>query len=225
MNFQGDGRLSLKEKLERRFMPEPNPGCWIWLSALNDRGYGQFSKKHAHRVTYETFVGPIPEGLVLDHLCRVPCCVNPAHLEPVTHKENILRGVGIAAVNATKTQCKNGHELSGENLGTQGGGKHRRCLLCQEAAISRWKAQGSERRLTKQDRLVLAELAGLENPVSSTVLAERCNLRTYSPRETAARHAIRLASLGLAEKLGTTREPQWQITDAGRSALHSIRED
>jgi HNH endonuclease len=69
--------------------------CWLWTAATN-YGYGVFRidrrSIYAHRYAYELLVGPIPDGLQLDHLCRVPPCVNPTHLEPVTHRENILRG-------------------------------------------------------------------------------------------------------------------------------------
>lgn len=70
--------------------------CWVWVARMNRNGYGRIhhdgNEKVAHRVTYETMVGEIPEGLILDHRCKVRCCVNPAHLEPVTHQENTLRG-------------------------------------------------------------------------------------------------------------------------------------
>lgn len=106
--------------------------CWLWTAALHN-GYGSFylpgaGTRRAHRIAYEALVGPIPEGLTLDHLCRNRGCVNPAHLEPVTNKENILRGVGITAENARKTHCVNGHPLEGYNLMFQPGG--RRCREC-----------------------------------------------------------------------------------------------
>ena len=83
----------------------------------------------AHRVAYEKAYGPIPEGLVIDHLCRNGLCVNPEHLEAVTRKENILRGEGACAQNARKTHCKRGHELIPENLIERSDGR-RDCLLC-----------------------------------------------------------------------------------------------
>lgn len=87
----------------------PNADGYIDLNIDSGRGL------RAHRVVYEQVVGPIPDGLVLDHLCRVRCCCNPDHLEPVTHIENIMRGAGTGAANAVKTHCKNGHEFTVEN--------------------------------------------------------------------------------------------------------------
>ncbi len=75
-----------------KIMPEPNSGCWFWLGALS-RGYGSLKNARAHRVAYEMTIGPIPEGLVIDHLCRVTSCVNPDHLEAVTQAENVRRGL------------------------------------------------------------------------------------------------------------------------------------
>ncbi|MFZ2886530.1 MAG: HNH endonuclease signature motif containing protein [Minisyncoccia bacterium] len=106
--------------------------CWLWTGAKRS-GYGRVAIKRkvyqAHRIAYEKEHGPIPKGLTLDHLCRVPSCVNPDHLEAVTRGENVLRGIGIAAMNARKTHCKRGHELAGENLKIQVGGG-RTCRIC-----------------------------------------------------------------------------------------------
>ncbi len=89
------------------------PGCWLWVGFRNPLGYGHISinkRPHqAHRVMYELFKGPIPDGLTLDHLCRNPSCVNPDHLDPVTMRENTLRGIGPSAMNAVKMLCKRGH--------------------------------------------------------------------------------------------------------------------
>lgn len=94
-------------------------GCWLWNGSLTD-GYGSFyldgRNRKAHIASYVIFVGSVPEGKVLDHLCRIRDCVNPEHLEPVTQQVNVLRGEGIAAVNARKTHCKNGHEFTPENI-------------------------------------------------------------------------------------------------------------
>lgn len=109
----------LAERLESQISPEPNSGCWLWTGRVTRR-YGTVwdgqAQVPAHRATYSLIKGPIPAGLVIDHLCRNRICVNPDHLEPVTNKENVLRGTGISAANARKTHCKNGHELSGDNL-------------------------------------------------------------------------------------------------------------
>lgn len=92
--------------------------CWPWQGGSVRDGYGQFHlharrKVQAHRYAYEQLIGPIPEGLTLDHLCRNRLCVNPKHLEPVTHAVNILRGQGTSARNAQKTHCVHGHECGG----------------------------------------------------------------------------------------------------------------
>ena len=110
-------------------------GCWLWVGMLEKDGYGRFymdRRYHrAHRVAYQMFGGVIPDGLVLDHICRVRNCVNPLHLRVVTHKENILCGEGVPAKNARKTHCKRGHELSGWNLKIVPGG--RACRECANA--------------------------------------------------------------------------------------------
>ena len=95
--------------------------CSIWRGTIGHDGYGRLSGERGrsiqvHRYAYECFVGPIPASLTLDHLCRNRACCNPAHLEAVTHKTNILRGEGGGAINARRTHCKHGHPLAGENL-------------------------------------------------------------------------------------------------------------
>lgn len=100
--------------------------CVEWEGGKDRDGYGQISATvrgrrttlRAHRVSYEKHIGPIPVGLTLDHLCRNRGCVNPKHLEPVTNRENVLRGQGPAAVNARRTHCVHGHEFTPENTYT-----------------------------------------------------------------------------------------------------------
>jgi hypothetical protein len=101
---------------------EKTSGCWYWNGAISDNGYGNFyipneNRKTtlAHVLAYRWCVGPIPDGKHLDHLCRTRRCVNPEHLEPVTCKENLLRGIGPTAMNASKTHCKHGHPFTPEN--------------------------------------------------------------------------------------------------------------
>lgn len=107
---------------------------------INQGGYACIlvdgKKVSAHRVSYEAFIGPIPAGLDLDHLCRNRACINPYHLEPVTHRENVIRGVSYMAVNANKTNCKYGHALTEV---TEKGRPRRRCVICQNAAIARYQ--------------------------------------------------------------------------------------
>lgn len=109
---------AILERFLERVSPEPNCGCWLWTGDYHDKGYGQLEKsvrpRRAHRFAYEAFVGSIPEGFVLDHKCRVRCCVNPEHLEAVTPQENTRRGA--AARNGSLTHCARGHELVPENL-------------------------------------------------------------------------------------------------------------
>lgn len=124
----------------------PN-GCRVWMRGRNTHGYGRVSYNGkwcaAHRVSYETFVGPIPAGLDLDHLCRNRACINPAHLEPVTEKENALRGIGFCALNAAKTHCKYNHHLDGDNLYIYQyrGRLQRQCRVCREARRAKHRAK------------------------------------------------------------------------------------
>lgn len=119
---------------------EKTDGCWVWRGRIVKHryrgGYGIFDiagkSKLAHRISYEWLVGPIAEGLELDHLCRNRSCVNPAHLEPVTHEENMRRGAHVM-----KTHCPNGHEFVGYNLilYTARGWTERRCRACKNSSM------------------------------------------------------------------------------------------
>jgi hypothetical protein len=89
--------------------------CWLWTASLTKDGYGKFGPAAPHRFSYELMVGPIPEGLQIDHLCRVRHCVNPAHLEAVSGRENTMRGNTITAQNFAKTHCPVGHAFDEAN--------------------------------------------------------------------------------------------------------------
>jgi HNH endonuclease len=110
-------------------------GCWLWQGPINENGYGTIGggprvagHKRVHRVTYEHFVGPIADGLQIDHLCRVRHCCNPEHLEAVTRTENVRRGIR----KTRQTHCKRGHEFTPEN--TLRNDRQRVCLTCKRAA-------------------------------------------------------------------------------------------
>lgn len=123
--------------------PEPNSGCWLWTGGGGGAGYGRFSASRtmvmAHRFSYEAHVGPIPDGLQIDHLCRVRACVNPSHLEPVDARTNTLRGAGRTALNAKKEVCHRGHPLSPN----YGGRSNRVCRVCdRERQERRKRARG-----------------------------------------------------------------------------------
>ena len=121
----------------------PN-GCWIWTGFADKAGYarlrgsgGRYAEVlYAHRYSYERFVGPIPDGLTIDHLCRVRRCVNPVHLEAVTHRENMLRGESPAAKAVRRGTCPSGHAYVQLSNGA------RRCYICDSAkARARYAAR------------------------------------------------------------------------------------
>lgn len=121
---------------------EKTERCWIWIGALRNN-YGRFGLTpkvivQAHRFAFENLIGPIPEGLHLDHLCRNTRCVNPDHLEPVTSKTNTQRGKA-GTKDAIKTHCPKGHPYEGDNLEFHLSEGKRRCRTCRnEQARARY---------------------------------------------------------------------------------------
>lgn len=136
--------------VEERFWSKVRKGvCWEWLGPFYETGYGylyvprqphqpqRYRKVQAHRLAYELLVGPIPAGLVLDHLCRNPKCVNPEHLEPVTSAENVRRGVGMSVRNSRKQTCPRGHPYDiVERDGTRRG-----CRQCKNRILREWRVK------------------------------------------------------------------------------------
>jgi hypothetical protein len=126
-------------------MPCPMSGCWIWTAGYDGKGYGKYylgggrkdrRESGAHRVAYKALVGPVPDELDIDHrVCRTPACCNPAHLEPVTRRINLLRGDTITARNAAVTHCSKGHPFDEANTYYRKNGG-RFCRACNRANVS-----------------------------------------------------------------------------------------
>jgi hypothetical protein len=132
-------------------IPEPMGGCWLWTGPVNhDYGKTTLHQRHtsSHRKAWLVLVGEIPDGVQLDHLCKNTRCCNPAHLEVVTPRENQIRSDSFAGVNARKTHCVRGHELTGDNLFFNKGGKERQCRTCHNArgAANKKRTRARQRR-------------------------------------------------------------------------------
>jgi HNH endonuclease len=161
----------ISARLEKYIYTEPNTGCWLWGGHLDIGGYGKIvmiTKDYprgkpvmAHRVCYELHRGPIPDGLYLDHLCRVRCCVNPWHLEPVTMQENILRGMGSAGVYARRTHCNHGHPFDLDNTTLVNLDKnprpYRRCKECSRTSALAYYYKNRKQINLKRTRINIGE--------------------------------------------------------------------
>lgn len=135
---------TLTQRFARKYKVIPN-GCWLWTAYCDSLGYGRIvggegqpRSAYAHRVSYELFIGKIPDDMEIDHLCRNRSCVNPVHLEAVPHHTNVLRGKAPTAANAQKTHCKRGHSFTPENTGVVH--NRRYCKTCnREHAIELYR--------------------------------------------------------------------------------------
>lgn len=145
----------LEPLLRDKIRVDPSSGCWLWTAALNEAGYGMVQRKiegqwrvrRVHRLVYAALVGD--PGEMLDHLCRVRSCCNPAHLEPVDNGENVRRGVGPQRIRekwAAPRSCPSGHPLEGDNLyiGKSRDWINRLCMECRREAARKhyWKSRG-----------------------------------------------------------------------------------
>lgn len=141
--------IPVRERIYKNSIPEPNSGCWLWLGYVNPKGYAICSTKNttkrAHRLSYCEFVGPIPDGMEIDHKCRVRCCVNPQHLEPITHAENIRRVLPYVRGPARGTHCQRGHPFTSDNIITNKRDCRRQCRACRNLmrAAARKKARAT----------------------------------------------------------------------------------
>lgn len=143
--------------IEDKIQPEPNSGCWLWLAGLRDKneGYGGVNYEgkiwRSHKLVFTLLREVVPDGLLLDHLCRNRICCNPEHLEICSWKENIHRGVGIAAKNLVKTHCSKGHEFVPGNTYHYFGkkGRMRQCRICSTAYKKDYEQRVGKFRLRK----------------------------------------------------------------------------
>lgn len=161
--------------LEKRFWPKvdkcgPTPAdrpelgpCWTWTGSLTERGYGRVSVgsgvRFAHTIAYEFIVGAVPAGLELDHLCRQHACCNPAHLEAVTHAENVRRGMCPTSILHRANTCKRGHELTPGNVYVQTRADGRRSRACRTCGLVSARVRNRARYLRMKAARVAAQVS------------------------------------------------------------------
>lgn len=149
---------SLESRLEDHKKVNPKTGCWLWTGAMSTGGYGRIMLTrperrlcNVHRISYEIFVGNIPEGLDIDHLCRNRACFNPKHLEPVTRSENCSRGDSGKArgeQQRSRKKCSKGHLFSPENTFVRKrstGKSYRVCRKCKQNSWKKWRGRNSNK--------------------------------------------------------------------------------
>jgi len=136
--------FTLRERFDMQV--SKTDGCWIWNGARSSNGYGVIARKNrvlvgAHVISHELFIGPVPHGLEVDHLCHNRACVNPDHLQAVTHSVNVIRGNSPSAFIHRSGFCRNGHPLTPENRDA----KRRRCKVCQrdKARARYWRIRAN----------------------------------------------------------------------------------
>jgi hypothetical protein len=165
--------VRVAERIKAKVAERPD-GCWEWTGFRDRKGYGRFSLGNrptvVARASYEAFIGPIPEGLTIDHLCRFPPCVNPAHLAVVTRAENTMRGETVTAKNAQARACPKGHAYDEANTYVDKRGR-RSCKACREA----WK-RSEEGRAYGRERM---RAARAKHPPTE---AQRAAKREYDRR-------------------------------------------